>query len=460
MSFHLGKPILILTVLAVVSGLAVLSRRPPAAADLTVWTFADDNAQAYTQPALDGEPSLIETFRRQAGLSVSVQVINQHALDARLISLFMSPGTGRRPPDLVEIDLASVGKYFRAPVSDIGLLPLNGFLEESGELKKILPSRLATWSKNGVIFGVPRDVHPITLTYRADLFDQAGVNLEAARTWPEFQEKCLQFQRYWSDHGFPNRAAMELVAGPSEELLLMLLQRHINIVDEQNHIYLNDPKAAQTVAFYAQLVAGPRRIAAQSLPGTPFPYRDLADGKLCSMITPDWRTGYLKQYAPDLWGKVRMCPLPVFDPGDAPTSTWGGTMMGIPRNAINPRASWKLLELLCLSRQALSQRFRYSPILPPVREFWSDPLYQTGDPFFGGQAIDRLYIRLADRIPSRCVTPFSLTAQAALTMVMNKAVAYVNDHGGGDGLEAACAGWLAEATAELKHWVRQGSLDS
>jgi arabinosaccharide transport system substrate-binding protein len=455
---HLGKPILVLLLLAVASGLAIVARRPPARADLTVWVFTEDEANTFRQPAADGGPSLIELFHERAGKSVRVELISQRALDTRLMSLLMTDDSRAAVPDLVEIDLGSIAKYLRPASADIGLLPLNGFLNESGELQRIVPSRLTPWSKHGVIYGLPRDVHPLTLTYRKDLFDEAGVDLESAVTWPQFQEKCLQFQAYWSAHGAPQRQALELFTTQSEELLLMLLQRHINLVDDNNGIHLTDPKTIQTVAFYAQLVAGPRRIAADTIPGTPFGYRDLADGTVCAMITPDWRTEYLRQYAPELAGKVRMRALPVFEAPDAPTSTWGGSMIGIPRRAADPQAAWELADFLCLSRQANEERRRFSDIIPPEKEFWSNSAYQSPDSYFGGQRIDQLYISLADQIPPRCATPFSLAAQGAMTLVLNKAVAYANDHGN-DGLQEACSTWLSEAAVELAQWVHYGDME-
>ena len=61
-------------------------------------------------------------------------------------------------------------------------------------IDRILPSRLSPWTKDGEIFGLPQDVHPVTITYRADLFAQAGVDLAAATTWSAFQEACLRFE--------------------------------------------------------------------------------------------------------------------------------------------------------------------------------------------------------------------------------------------------------------------------
>jgi arabinosaccharide transport system substrate-binding protein len=455
---HLGKPILVLLCLSLASGLVVLTRPAPPPADLTVWVFTQDEADTFRQPALDGGPSLIELFRRRTGKSVRVELISQRAQDTRLMSLFMIDAPPAAVPDLVEIDLASIVKYLRPAPADIGLLPLNIFLQKPGELQRIIPSRLTPWSKHGQIYGLPRDVHPVTLTYRKDFFDEAGVDLAAAVTWPQFQDACLKFQNYWAAHGRPQRKALELFTTQSEELLVMLLQRHINLVDDNNGIHLTDPTTIQTVAFYAQLVAGPRRIAADTIPGTPFGYRDLADGSVCAMITPDWRIEYLREFAPELAGKVRMRPLPVFESTDAPTSTWGGSMIGIPRRARDPQAAWQLADFLCLSKEAADRRRAFSDIIPPVREFWSDAAYQSADPYFDGQRIDPLYISLADQIPPRCTTPFSLLAQGAMTLVLNKAVSYANAHGT-DGLQDACSGWLTEAADELGQWVQYGDME-
>ena len=236
----------------------------------------------------------------------------------------------------------------------------------------------------------------------------------------------------------------------------MLLQRHIHIVDGQSRIHLTDPKVAQTLAFYAQMVAGPRQIGADTIPNFAFAYRDLADGNVCAMITPDWRAGYIKQYAPELAGKLRMRPLPIFNAGDRPTSTWGGMMMGIVRGCKDPQAAWDLLKFLCFSPQAQVARHRYSLIIPPLSDQWSDAIYQQDDPFFGNQPVEKLYISLARQVPTRYVTPFSLTAQAALTLVLDRAVDYIRRRGSDDGLEPQCQLWLYQASEEVGQWVTYG----
>ena len=175
MSFPLGKPILALFVIAILSGSAVLFHHPPAPADLTLWVFSDPHARMYTGTYVTNTPStgpsLLQQFENQTGHSVHLDLIALQALDIRLISLFMSGATESGGPDLVEIEIGSVGKFFRAPTDEVGLLPLNGYLEKSGWMNRIIHARFAPWSKGATIFGVPHDMHPCTITYRKDLFD-------------------------------------------------------------------------------------------------------------------------------------------------------------------------------------------------------------------------------------------------------------------------------------------------
>jgi arabinosaccharide transport system substrate-binding protein len=463
----LGHPILALLVTSLITGILIGHRPPIPRANLVVWTFAQPHARTYRDPlpGPDGgtAPSLALEFQDRTGFSVAIDLMGQLGENVRLVSLFMSQAAGPRLPDLCEIEIDSIGQFLRPPVQDIGLLPLNDFLQTSGWDHRILPSRFAPWSKidprtgERIIFGVPEDVHPVTITYRKDLFDEAGIDPQTAGTWEEFQNVCLQFQAYCAAHGRADARAIALSTHEPDEIVEMLLQRHINLVDESDGVHLTDPKVLQTVVFYAQLIAGPRAIGTDASPGVVWT-SDLQRGNVCAAVTPDWRALFIAQYAPDLAGKVRMMPLPKFDDTDAPTSTLGGTMIGIPRQCRRPRDAWKLLEFLCLSPDANRARLAAgNDVIPPIPQYWSEPIYHQPDPFFAdGQKINELYIWLAAQIPERFVTPYTYEAELALTAVVERAEDYVAEHQGTDGLEPLCAQWLAEAQDDLQRRIEFG----
>lgn len=500
MSFPLGKPILVMLAAAVASGAAVLLRPAPPAADQRVWTFAEPHARTYR--------ALAPRYETLTGRSVRIDLVSNLALNMRLTSLLSSeiarnpPYAGEISPYVVEIEIASIARYFRPPVDEVGFLPLNGRLTHSGYreishlnapgrpgwsarlvsdgriythdvsrwnynpnrtapdawIDRIVRSRFAPWTKAGTIFGVPHDVHPVTLTYRHDLFSQAGIDLAQAKTWPDFQSKCLQFQSYWRAHGRPHRRAMELALVSAENVIVMLLQRHVNVIDQYDRLHLTDPRVAPTIAFYAQLVAGPRAIGVESSGGRGMWAGDIVAGNTCAFITPDWKVSDLKSFAPSLAGKLRMMPLPVFEDADARTSTWGGTMAGIPRNCSNPDEAWRLLEFLYLSDEAMQVRRTYSDILPPLPEQFDRPEYHRPDPYFGGQSIDELYATLATEIPERYVSPLTVAGQIAVGIVLGRAVDHLRLHGTTQGLESKCTQWLLQADAELRDRRAHGRL--
>jgi arabinosaccharide transport system substrate-binding protein len=447
-AFHLGRPILVMSVLAVVGGAAVAWRpAPPPTADLVLWVSAEPHRETYA--------SLVEPFRRRTGKGFVVERLATRTEDVRLVSLFMSGS--RDVPDLVEIEIGSAAKYLRPPADQVRLLPLNAFLSASGWIDKVVAARFAPWRKGDVIFGVPHDVHPVAIAYREDFFREAGVDLPAARTWPEFRDACLRFHAHWRSRGVTDRYAIELATGSADHLTPMLLQRHVNPIDGDGRIHVADEKVIDTLVFYAQCVAGPTNIAAQTAGSAGAFARELEAGRVCAMLMPDWRVDELKRYAPGLAGKLRMMPMPVFEPGDARTATWGGTMIGIPRNCKDPAASWALIEFLYFSAEGLAARRRHSGILPPVTTAWADPAYARGDDFFGGQPVGALYVDLAKELPARYATPATPIASAYLSKAIADAAAYVRDRPADvDGLRARLRQQMRSSEADLRRRIEHG----
>lgn len=447
MRFPLGKPILTLLFLAAVSGIAVWRSPPNARPNLVLWSFDQANVRIFRGP-----PSLLDQFRDKTGITAAVSLMGQLGENVRLASAFMSDAKGSAAPDLCEIEIHSIGQFLRPPAAGIGLLPLNDFLHQSGWDKRIVASRFAPWSKidprsgRRIIYGVPEDVHPIAIAYRKDLFDLAGIYPNDAKTWAEFQQRCVAFQQFWSARGYPNRRGIALSSDSAEQILEMLLQRHINLIDQSNRLHFTDRKTLATVVFYAQLVAGPRAVSGDVSPGVQWT-QDFAAGNVGAAMIPDWKADDLREFAADLSGRIGMMALPRFDPEDSPTSTAGGTMVGICRTCPHPQEAWKLLEFLYLGRE--SQRARIAAgdfVLPAIPEYWSDAAYR-GD----------FFVSLAPQIPERFVTPFTFEAELALGEVVHRAAEYESLHGDA-GLKDACAAWLAEAQQAIQRRIDFGNL--
>lgn len=398
MPFAPGRPLAVLLAISIFSGGIVTLRPAKQPAALTVWTFNRDHAAVYRTLAPEAE----------------VRLMSGRVLDVSLQAVLEAPAGAGGVPDVVEIEISSVGRYLRPPADDIRLWPLDSFLDDGGWRTRLLASRVAVWSKQGVTFGVPLDVHPVALACRADLFAEVGLDVKSADTWPAFQEICLVYQRRWRERGI-ERQAIELSRTSADVPYMMLLQRGSDLFDADGRLCFDDPRLADTIAFYAMMVAGPTRIAGDTAGDPQTLSRDLTAGRLAAAIMPDWRVDDLDAAVGTLAPAFQYQPLPIFDRTDAPTSTWGGTALVVPRAALRPASSWKLIEKMALSDTARKALFNRTHVLPPTTAPWVDDVAL-------GSTSAALYRSLASRVPQRRVTPFSALALARLSLVLADAV--------------------------------------
>jgi len=427
-----GKTFGLLCVLAALGTAWAATRPREPSADLVVWVFADSHAQLYRQ-------TLVPAFEKTSGLRVRVELINARAMETRLQSILLA-GQTHALPDVVELEIGSIARFFRAPPERIGLLPLESRLS-SNSLERLLPARRETWSKGGHVFGVPLDVHPVALVYRKDLWDEADLDPTRCESWDDFAELARQFRGR-----FPNRFAIELPPASADVLVMMLLQRGVNLISASGQSALTDPRVADTVAFYARLAGGARAAGDASTPGPLNYLRDLRDGRIASILAADWRFAEIVRYAPDLLDRLAVMPLPKFDLTDAPTSTWGGTMMGIPRASKHLSNAVRLLEHLSLSEQSIEARKQLGLAIPLANAGTiARPILAVP-----GRDAFSFYQALANQVPQRVVTPATALAQLELARILRLAVDYADD----PQLTSLVAGWLASADVSLAATIR------
>lgn len=444
-----GAAIVLLVVLAS-AALALSMRGSPRRADLVVWTFAAEHAQMFSAPGHSAGLSVIEHFHDRTGRTVSIELMPPRALDLRLMSMLRSDeALSEALPDVVQIESLSAAKFLDGEADEIVLLPLEGRLARDGLLERVLPSRLAAWSRHGHAYGVPFDTHAVALAYRRDLFEAAGLDPAACATWDELAGVLKRYCDYWRANGEPDRRALEMARTRSDHITLMLQQRGIDLVDERGMPNLADPRIAPLIGFCADLLAGERPVALPTSEGHARYARELASGEIAMVWAPDWRVEQLEAAAPELAGKLAMMPLPRFEAGDARTATWGGAMLAIPRGAPDPEASWELLKHLAFSDEALAAR-RTSYVLSSLLDALEDPANDRPVAFWGGQPIRRLFAQLAREAPAQRLTPLDIAVSAHLASILSRACDAREQGMTGGALQAELAWWLVEAQRDLE----------
>ncbi len=421
-----GLAPLLIAAMGLIAGLYLfvhpVSRRQ---ADLVMWTFGVSHSDAYREAA--------ERFSAATGRTVDLQLVNYNAVNQKLRSALWA---AVNIPDLVEIEKSAAGGFFRGPIDKVGFLDLRPYMERDGILDRIPPNALATYTDRGAIFGLPHDIHPVMLAYRADIVDpylaRRGLRMEDLATWDDYFREL---------HGLivpEERYLLQVEYSDAWAFQIFLMQRGGGIFGPDGRLRMDDETAVQTMLWMIPLVAesGTRQVAASLGNWQPSYYRGLVEGFYIAVLCPDWRSSSLEIFARELSGKMRVVPLPAPVPGGLRTSQIGGTMLGITRSARDPELAWQFArEIYYGSPEKHGRLFRTMNILTPDRQAWSDPAYHEARAYWGGQVLGERYIALADDVPPFYSSAFLPVATAKLNEAIVACYGHYRSHGA-DGFEA------------------------
>ncbi|HUB27792.1 MAG TPA: extracellular solute-binding protein [Tepidisphaeraceae bacterium] len=395
----------IITALAVVSSVIILCRPDRRLAGLVFWTAAREHFVMYVPSAAQ--------WNTEHSLQVHPFLLSSDALQHRMMSGFLS---NVPVADLIEVERSLIGPVFAGPLRDVGFMDLTQRLETETLngvplIDAINRPSFSPWTSRGHIFGIPHDVHPVMLAYRADLTDAAGIDMSKIKTWDDFAVMMRPLLKHLGPDGKPDHYPLNLWYTSIDQIEVLILQAGGGYFDIHGHVIIDSDSNAHVVSTIVSWMAGPNRIAADAPEFTDSGNELRLDGFVCCAIMPDWLAGVYKGDIPGLTGELKIMPLPAWTPGGRRTSVWGGSMLGIPKSGHHIEAAWTFAKHLYLSNDLAHQLYETNCIISPVKAFWDSPFYKIPDPYFRGQAIGELYISQAPNVPLRSSSPFNTFAK-------------------------------------------------
>lgn len=402
-----GWIILILAVVSTitVTVLAALDRK---AEGLELWTFARNHGQLYQQLSTEYNEKAIAEGREP----VNVFVIDGAALTRRTLSGFWS---GTPLADLIEVERNMMTQFVSGPLEDVGFVDLTDIIAKEGLDKKVNLPSFAPWSSRGRIFGLPHDVHPVLLCYRADLVEQAGIDVSEIETWDDFVRIMSPLIADLDGDGRPDRYLLNIWYTGTGDIEPLLLQAGGGTFDENGNSLIASDANAMVISHVVAWCLGESRIAIDAPDFSASGNQLKLEGKVIAQIMPDWLAGIWQTDLPQLSGKLKLMPLPAWEPGGRRTSVRGGTMIGIPKATENFDAAWDVAKYLYLSPELAEKLFGSSNIISPVRDFWDEDFYHQPQDYFSGQASGTAYIDQAPNVPFRSSNPFGVQALTRIT---------------------------------------------
>lgn len=398
----------VLLSLALVSSLVVAARARRSIEGGVFWTFSRSHAPGYAP--------VIETWNQAyPDKNYHLLLLDYGALENRMLSGFLS---GTPVADLMEVERNIAARAFTGPLSEVGFVDLTDRLAAEGLLEKINPPSFSPWTSRGRIFGLPHDVHPVLLAYRADIVEAAGVDLSRVETWAEFFAAMRPLMADADGDARPDRYILNFWPTNGIALEMLILQAGGGFFDAAERPAIDTELNARVLATLATWSAGPARVAVDAPEFSAAGNALKLQGVVLAALAPDWLGGVWKADLPGLAGKWKLMPLPAWERGGRRTSVQGGSMLGIPKSTPDFEAAWALAKRLYLDPERNAAFYRQANIIPPSRDSWTQPVFDEPDAYFSGQPAGRLFIRQAPDVPTRSSSPYNTLALARVTDVL------------------------------------------
>jgi ABC-type glycerol-3-phosphate transport system substrate-binding protein len=302
-------------------------------------------------------------------------------------------------PDIIELNAEDVVKYLKGDDKAIPLLALNDVLDTSPYYEQVLTSRWDRYTKDGLRYAAPHDVHPIVMLYNDVAWKELGVDLSEVVTWDDYLEACSKVPKTMPD-GRPRYALMDCLV--CSNLMSRMLEKGLWFTDKQGEPMLTDPAFKECVEDWMRFK--PYWIDRDDTVHIPM----LKEGQMMTQFTPDWQYGIQKQgnlndAALMANSPYRVARIPDFVADGPHSGTWGGTGCSIPKVAPEPALSIEIMLYLYFDNTdcLLVKRFKDTGIIPPVATAWDAcPGFHEPEPFTGGQVAPEVFIEAARDLPS------------------------------------------------------------
>lgn len=241
---------------------------------------------------------LITRFVQPAVADEGIQVVYEPVADSFDAYLYnaLSAGTA---PDLFYVDIFWSEPLFRAGQVE----PLNEYLAASSRLtaSDIIPNLLDSFTIDGQIYGIPKDMNTLAVIYNKDLFDEAGVPYpDANDDWNSLTEKL---RRVVEETGVEGTALIPKF----ERFGAFAYAAGFVPFDASGHTDLSQPGFRTAFDWYTGLVEEGLAVQPADI-GADWPGSALANEQIAVAFEGGWILGFLRDQAPNM--RYGAAPMP------------------------------------------------------------------------------------------------------------------------------------------------------
>ncbi|MFD1544279.1 ABC transporter substrate-binding protein [Nonomuraea guangzhouensis] len=367
--------------------------------NITVWSWQGPAAMMK---------ELVPGFQKQfPGIKVDVQDIGNPAIWDKITAGMAAGGQGLG--DVLHIGIDYLPAYIeKFPGGLADLVPLGADRHKA----EFAQGMWETVSRDGKVYALPWEANSAGFYYRADLFEKAGIDAEALKTWDEVIEAGIELKKKTGVQllGIDKPASQ----ADSANFFQMLLQLQDTFYfDMQGNVTLDSPQAVTAMTIIKKL--NDAGLVADMSGGWNTMISQLKSGKVAVQSMPTWFGGVVEENVPEQKGKWKVRLPPAVTAGGKVSATVNSTHLAVAGTSKVREAAYAFAEFVLTRPESQVTIYRGKGIAPALMSAYDDPIFHETSAFFSGQKKGEVFLDALKR-PSY-VTNYSADYPRALKAV-------------------------------------------
>ncbi|MEV4559300.1 sugar ABC transporter substrate-binding protein [Kitasatospora sp. NPDC049285] len=349
----------------------------PDRGEITVWSWAGPAAELK---------ALTPAFNAQyPDIKVTVEDIGNPAIWDKITTGLAAGGTGLADVLHIGVDyLPGYVEKFPNGLADLGKLGANQYRDAFAQ------GLWATVSgRGGRVNALPWEANSAGFYYRADVFEQAGVDVKSLDTWDDTIEagKVIKAKTGKYLLGIDKPASQADAANFFQMLLQLQGVFYFNL---DGAITLDSPEAVKAMTIIKQL--NDAGLVSDLSGGWNALIASIKAGTAAVLPWPTWFGGIIEENVPEEKGKWGVRLPPAVRRGGSTAATVNSTHLAVAGSSKQQAAAWKFVEF-ALTRPASQVRiYQDKGIAPALMKAYDDPVFHTPSAFFSGRQKGEVFL--------------------------------------------------------------------
>jgi multiple sugar transport system substrate-binding protein len=269
----------------------------------------------------------IEVFQKQnPDIKVSIQAITDDYLKEMQTLI-----GAKREPDVFYLDSMPAPDLINLDV----LEPLDAYIEKSDvDPSDFEDALIEAYTKDGSIYGLPKDYNTLALFYNKKLFEEEG--LEPPTTWEELRDVAKKLTKD-GRKGFAINPELARYQP-------FVYQNGGAVLDENGKATLDRKENVEALEFFTSLFLEDKSTGMPNDLGVEWAGDAFAEEKVAMVYEGGWMIPFLKEKAPDL--EYGITELPAKEEGMENSNMAFTVAYVMSKNSKNKEAAFKLIEFL------------------------------------------------------------------------------------------------------------------